>query len=429
MGLVAKVRGAGMTRGVWNVGDQLISSANNFLVQVVIAKSVSQGDFGTFAIVFSIFSVAVGFFRALSTAPVGMRFAASDDREFGRATASSVGLVLVGGLLLGAALVLAGLLAPFPQALSHSLVALGVVLPGLLMQDGWRQVLFARLRPAAACLLDGTWGALQLLAVVLLFTSGVSSVPAYVLAWGGAAIAASFVGLALVRVRPRPTLAVGWLREQSSVTRYLVPEYVLLQSGAQIAVLVVAAVAGTAAAGALRGANMLTVPATILSTGLMTFAVPELARRRDRTSPRQWMLAAWVVSGLVAVTGAVWGSLFLLLPDAVGQSILGDSWAGTREVLVPIIVGQAGAALSVGPAAVLYATEGAKVTIRLHAVYAVLLIGLSTVGAVLWGAVGTAWGMAAAFCLIAPWWFLAVRRHVRRTLTAPPTSSAPTPVA
>ena len=417
-----------MTRGVWNIADQLISSANNFLVQIVIAKSVSEGDFGTFAIVFSIFSVATGFFRALATSPVGMRFAGASDEEFGRVTAASTGLALGGSLLVGLALVATGLLAPFGTVLSHSLVALGVVLPGLLMQDAWRQVLFARLRPAAACLLDGTWGVLQLLAVLVLFTGGVHSVPAYVLAWGGAALAASFVGLAQMRRRPRLRRAVGWLREQSSTTRYLVPEYVLLQSGAQIAVFVVAAVAGTAAAGALRGGNMLTVPATIMSTGLMTFAVPELSRRRAAMTRRGWTWAALAISGLVVVTGVVWGSLFLLLPDGVGLALLGDTWAGTKEVLVPIIVGQAGSALSVGPAAVLYANEGARLTLRLHVVYAVLLVVASTVGALGWGAVGTAWGMAAAFWLTVPWWYLAVHRHVRRPVTPPTSSVEPAPI-
>lgn len=428
MRLLAKARGAGMTRGLWNIVDQLISSANNFLVQIVVARSVSDGDFGTFAIVFSIFSVATGLFRALATSPVGMRFASADDAEFGRVTRASTGLVLLGSLVGGLGLVLVGLLAPFHEVLSHSLIALGVVLPGFLMQDAWRQVLFARLRPAAACVLDGAWGVLQLTAVIVLFTVGVHAVPAYILAWGGAALAASFVGLAQMKARPRLGRAWGWMREQADVTRYLVPEYVLLQSGAQIAVLVVAALAGTVAAGALRGANMLTVPATILSTGLMTFAVPELARRRASMSVKASTYAALGISGLIVVTGVVWGSLFLLLPDGVGQALLGDSWAGTKEVLIPIIVGQAGSALSVGPAAVLYANEGAKVTIKLHTVYAILLIGLSTVGAVMWGAVGTAWGMAAAFWLTAPWWFVSVHRHLRRPLTPPNPSVEPTPV-
>ena len=128
----------------------------------------------------------------------------------------------------------------------------------------------------------------------------------------------------------------------------------------------------------------------------------------------------------MAVVGVVWGSLFLVLPDDVGHALLRDSWAGTQAVLVPIVVGQAGAALAVGPAAVLYATEGASVTIRLHAVYAAALIGFSTVGSFLGGAVGTAWGSAAAFWLVVPWWYVSVRRHVRAVPKAEvPPSPAP----
>jgi len=429
VGLLAKVRSGGLGRGLWNIGDQLISSANNFLVGFAVAKSVSEDDFGSFSIVFAVFSVAIGFFRALATSPVSMRFADADDDEFRRVTGASVGLVGLGGLLLGAVLVVVGLVGPFPQVLDQSLVALGAIVVGLLLQDGWRQVLFARLRPAAACVLDASWGVLQLAAIGTLYALDVTWVPAYVLAWGGAALLASLVGYRLMRVRPRLTRGPGWLREQASLTRYLVPEYVVLQSGAQLAILIVAAVASTAAAGSLRGANMLTVPATIMSTGLMTFAVPELVRRSARMTGRTWTLAVVLVSGTVLLTGVVWGSLFLLLPDGVGLWLLGDTWAGTKTVLVAIIVGQAGAALSVGPAAALYASEGAKVTIRLHVVYAVLLIVLSTAGALLWGALGTAWGMAAAFWLTAPWWFVAVHRHLRGRVVAPPPTTTPTPVA
>ncbi|WP_369054993.1 hypothetical protein [Kineococcus terrestris] len=415
MGRLSRLRSAGMTRGVWNIADQMIASANNFLVQIIIARSVSEDDFGSFAIVFAIFSVLTGFFRAVATQPVAMRFAGAGDDEFRRASGAAVGLVFTGSLLLGAGLVVAGLLGPFPAVLGQSLVALGIVLPGLMMQDAWRQVLFARLRPAAACLLDATWGVLQLAAVAVLVLSDVGSVFAFTLAWGGAAVAASFVGLAQVRTRPKLTRALPWVREQSSLTRYLVPEFVLQQSGVQIAIVIVAAVAGLAAAGGLRGANMLTVPATIVSAGLLSFAVPELVRRRERMTNRTWTLAALGVSGMVSLVSVVWGSLFLVLPDAVGEALLAETWSGTREVLVPIIVGQVGAALSVGPAALLYANEGARITMRLHAVYTVALIGLSTAGAVLFGAVGTAWGMAAAFWIVVPWWFLLTRRHVRRT--------------
>ncbi len=60
--------------------------------------------------------------------------------------------------------------------------------------------------------------------------------------------------------------------------------------------------------------------------------------------------------------------------------VLGDTWEGARTVLLATIVGQAGSAVTVGCAAVLYATEGAKVTMRLHLVFALFLVTFSTVG-------------------------------------------------
>ena len=73
-----------------------------------------------------------------------------------------------------------------------------------------------------------------------------------------------------------------------------------------------------------------------------------------------------------------------------------------------------------GCAAVLYATEGAKVTMRLHLVFALFLIVLSTLGAFPFGAVGTAWGIAAAFWIVAPWWFVsAPQARARPALRLP----------
>lgn len=424
LGKLRRLRGAGMTRSLWNIGDQVVASANNFLIQFVITHAFTKDVFGAFAIAFSVFSISTGFFRALSTSPVSMRFADADDREFSRAASSSVALTTVGSALVGLVLVLLGLFAPFTESLSHVFVALGCVLPGLMLQDAWRQVFFARLRPAGAFFMDVSWIGLQLLGLagLVLFTDE-ANIAVYTAVWGGAAYLASLLGLLLMKLRPRLSMVRAWLREQADVTRYLVPEYVIIQTGGQLAPVLAAAVTTIDAAGSLRGANLVTVPATIVSTGLMSFAVPELVRRRARMTTRTWQLAAVAVSGIVVSVGVVWGAVLLLLPDSVGELILDDTWAGARSVLLATIVGQAGSGITVGCAAVLYATEGAKVTMRLHLVFAVFLVALSTLGAFTYGAQGTAWGIAIAFWVVAPWWFVSVRRHVR----ALPPEPVPTP--
>jgi O-antigen/teichoic acid export membrane protein len=412
-----------MSRSLWNILDQVVASANNFLIQFVITHAFTKDVFGAFAIAFSVFSISTGFFRALSTSPVSMRFADADDREFKRAASSAIALTGGGAAVLGAVLVLAGFLLPFTDALSHVFIALGFVLPGLMLQDAWRQVFFARLRPAAACLIDVSWVVLQLAGLgVLVLVVDENHIAAFTAVWGGAAYLASVIGMALLHLKPRISLALRWLREQYSVTRYLVPEFVIIQTGGQLAPLIAAAVTTIDAAGALRGANLVTVPATIVSTGLLSFAVPELARRRERMNPRSWELAAVAISGLVVCVSVLWGAIMLLLPTSVGELVLDDTWAGARTVLLPTIVGQAGSAITVGCAAVLYATEGAKVTMRLHLVFALFLVVLSTAGSFLFGAQGTAWGIAIAFWLVAPWWFVSVRKHVRSPRFGQPVS-------
>ncbi|MEW1956368.1 hypothetical protein [Kineococcus sp. NPDC059986] len=426
LGKLRRLRSAGMTRSLWNIGDQVVASLNNFLIQFVITHAFTRDVFGAFAIAFSVFSISTGFFRALSTSPVAMRFADADDREFSRAAGSAVALTATGSALFGVVLVLMGWLLPFGESLSHVFIALGFVLPGLMLQDAWRQVFFARLRPAAAFLMDVSWMVLQLAGLGVLFlVSDENHISAFTAVWGGAAYVASLLGLFVLRLKPRVSNAWRWLREQSSVTRYLVPEFVIIQTGGQLAPVLAAAVTTIDAAGALRGANLLTVPATIVSTGLMSFAVPELVRRRSRMTPKTWQLAAVAISGLVLVVGALWGAITLLLPTSVGEMVLGDTWEGARTVLLATIVGQAGSAVTVGCAAVLYATEGARVTLRLHLVFALFLVTFSTIGAFTWGAQGTAWGIAAAFWIVAPWWFVSVRRHVRGpALEAPATTPA-----
>ena len=411
-GRLRNARASGMTRGLWNIADQLVSSGNNFLVQLVIAQFASSGEFGAFAIAFAVFSVTIGLFRAASTAPVAMRFSAVGDAEFRRGASSAVGMSLAAGVLASVVILVGALVLPVGQVVEHSLIALAVVLPGLVVQDAWRQVLFARLRPAAATVLDAAWGLLQVAAVVVLLLSDQHSPVAYILAWGGAAFAASFVGVALSKHWPAPRLAWTWIREQWSLTRYLVPEFVVLQAGNQFATILVALVLGEAAAGSMRGGNLLTAPVAILGAGIGSFAVPEFARRKHQLTARQWYLGAGVLGGIVLVAGVVWGGMFLLLPDVFGETILRDSWSGTQVVLLALIVGQAGTAMAGGPTTMLYAMGRAQDTLRVHLVLAALVVVLPVTFAVSWGLQGAAWAIAVAFWAVVPFWWLSLRKAI-----------------
>jgi len=405
------LKASGLLRAGWNLVDQVISSATNALLAFLIARSVSDSDFGGFSVAFTIFSVFIGLSRAVAASPLGIRFTRSDTAEFRRAAAAGVGAALAFGVLGGVACLVVGGALGGPVGMA--LLALGVVLPGLLVQDAWRIVFFAEARPKAAVVNDGVWAILQIGAVFALVARGVDTVGPLTLAWGLSACAAAALGVRQSRVLPRPSQALTWVRTHRDLTGYLLLEYVTLQGAQQLAMLSIATIGSLSVIGALRGAQVLLGPTTILAVGMYSFALPEFSRRRDTLTSREWMGGAVALSVFVTGLGALWGAIFLFLPDAFGKELLGETWPATKAVLVASIVQQAGAAIAIGPATMLYAMDRAKVTLTIHAVLAPMLLAGGVVGVVVGGADGAAWGFAVAFWSVVPAWWIKVRREVK----------------
>ena len=398
-------------RASWNLVDQVLSSGTNAVLSFLVARALTDSAFGGFAVAFTVFSLLVGASRAISTAPLGMRFADAEPGRFRRASSAVAGTALALGTAAGAVALVIGLV--LGGGVGRALVALGVVLPGLLVQDAWRYVFFAAGRPAAAALNDAVWAAVQLVAVVGLLVVGVSTAGPLVLAWGVAAGAAAVLGAVQARARPAPRRSTTWLREHRDVTRYLVAEFAVLQGAQQGALLLIAAVGSLEAIGALRAVQVLLGPTTILAVAGFSFAVPEFARRARDMSTRDWTVAAAGLSAVVAGLGLVWGVAWVLAPDALGRFLLGATWSGTDAVLLPTVLGQVAAALAIGPAAMLNALQRPRVTFGVHLVEGPLIVLGGVGGVLLGGAVGAAWGFAAVFWVVLPILWARFRHELR----------------
>lgn len=412
-----------LRRAGWGLADQVVSSGTNAALSILVARSVGEQEFGAFSVAFIVFSLTVGLSRAVCTSPLGMRFAGAADPEFARAVGSASGGALLLGLVAGAGSLLVGALVGGPAG--AALMALALPLPALLVQDAWRFAFFAQSRPARATLNDAVWALGQLVGVSVLLARGVNAVGPFILAWGGAAAIAAVVGIRQTGVLPKPMTAIRWLRDQWKVTRFLLAEFGTLQAFAQVTMLLITAVASVSVVGSLRGAQVVLGPAALLAISLSTIAIPEFSRRRTQLLPREWMRGAVILSAVVTGLGAAWGLLFVLLPAAAGQALLGDTWAGTDTVLVASVVGQAGAAIAIGPATMLYAMNRAAVTMRIHTAQAPLFVVFGVGGVLLAGAPGAAWGMAAAFWVVVPAWWAGVRREARRTSWVAPGHKVP----
>lgn len=399
-------------RAGWNLVDQMISSGTNAVLSFLVARAVDESTFGGFAVAFTVFSLVVGMSRAVATSALGIRYSGASKEQFDGATAAAAGTALLLGGLAGACSLVAGAVVGGPAG--QALVALGVVLPCLTVQDAWRYVFFAAGRPAAAALNDAVWAVVQLGAVATLLLTGTPAVGSLVLAWGGAALAAAVLGLRQARIMPRSGRVFAWIRDHRDLTGYITAEFATLQGAQQGALLIIATVGSLEAIGALRGVQVLLGPTTILAVAAFSFAIPELARRRDVLTRRQWVTSALLLSGSISALGFCWGAVFLMLPDAVGFALLGDTWPGVSTIMWPTVVGQVAAAAAVGPAAVFYAMDRARVTLAIHALLAPLLLLGGVGGVVARGAPGAAWGFALAFWAVLPLWWRRLGRHLGR---------------
>ena len=101
-------------------------------------------------------------------------------------------------------------------------LALGLTLPGLMLQDSWRYSFFALGRGSQAFLNDTIWAVALLPALVLLRMTGHANVFWFVFAWGAAAAVGAAVGPLQARVMPRMPRAWDWVSQHRDLgPRYL----------------------------------------------------------------------------------------------------------------------------------------------------------------------------------------------------------------
>ena len=412
-GAPSEAKGTPRTRAMWTLADQVLSSGTNSILMFVVAREVSKVEFGAFSVAFLVFAVVIGFSKATGAQPLSIRYAGAPESVFVNAAARATGAALVLGVLAGACCALAG--AALGGLTGSALLTLGLVLPGLLLQDQWRQVFFAQGRPAAAAANDGVWAVVQIIGVAMLLERHVALAAPMLLAWGAAAAVAALIGVAQAGFWPSPGRALDWVREHRDINGFLAMEYLTIQGALNASLLIIGAIGAVELVGALRGVQTLLGPTTILAVGLVSWAVPEFSRRKDMTAAER-MRAAYLLSAAVTGVGLVWGLGFLFVGalriggQPIGRSLLGDTWPQTHHLLALSIVQQAGAAAAVGVSCMLIALGRAKDTFRLNVLAAPQLLVYPIVGVALGGGTGAVLGFTLANWVMLPFWIRMLRR-------------------
>lgn len=413
---LSRTLGATAGRVSWGLADQGVSSITNFAVGIVVARSLGTVEFGIFSLAWVTYTVVLNVSRGLATDPLAVRFSGVSTDSWREAVTRTAGTALLVGGIAGATSLLAGLLVGGP--LGAAFVALGIVLPALLLQDSWRFAFFAAGQGHKAFANDLVWAGALVPAMLLASQHG--SVTAYLLAWGLSGAVAAVLGAVQARALPRPSGAPSWLRQQRDLgPRYLV-ENVSVSGGSQIRMYALGAIAGLADVGTVRGAELIMGPFLTVLMGLGLVAVPEAARVLRR-SPRRLPLFCLLLGGVQAAGALAWGlGILLLLPDAVGEYVLGSVWAPASALIVPATLAVMGAGLQTGAAAGLRALGAARrgMGSQLFTTSAYVTGGI--VGAFAGGALGSAWGVAVAVTLGASLWWWQLRAGLRDHPIEPP---------
>jgi hypothetical protein len=388
----------------WGLADQAVSSITNLMVGLVVARSLSVPEFGMFSLAWVTYGVVINLSRGLATDALAVRFSGGPTDRWRQAVGRGASTAVLIGLATGALSVLAGLALGSPAGAAF--VALGLVLPALLLQDAWRYGFFAAGQGRRAFANDAVWAVGLIPAMLIAARFG--SVFAFVIAWGLSAAAAAVFGCLQTGILPRPAGITEWVRQQRDLgLRYMV-ENVSISGAAQLRMYGLGAIAGLADVGAVRGAQLLLGPFLALLMGTSLFAVPEAARVLRR-APRRLPHFCALLGGSQASAGMLWGiALLVLLPDSVGGFLLGEVWTPAAALIIPTTLGVMGASLSDGALAGLRALGAAPRSLRTQLFAATAYVSGGVVGAVLGGAAGSAWGVAAATLASAgvAWWQL-----------------------
>jgi len=310
------------------LADQALSSATNFLLSAIVARSVGTAEFGAFGLVFAVYLLCLGFTRCLVCDAFVVRQSSGDDVRWRAAAADAAGAAVAIGI--AGAVAAAAVAALVPTRGSRILVALAAMLPGLLLQDFWRYSFFAAARPLAAAWNDLLWAAMQATGVAALAGAGVASAWPFVLAWGLAANVAAAFGMWQSGVRPAPSRAYAWFADNRDLVGGYVGDFVLTVAIGQAAIFWASTLDGLHGAAAWRGATVIMGPVNVALAACSAFVVAEMRRRAAGRRLRRAAAAA----GLVLSAGTIlWTVVVASVPDAVGATILGDSWHPARRLL------------------------------------------------------------------------------------------------
>lgn len=375
-----------------------MSSSGNFLVTALVLTVASEDEFATFSLCLTTYLLLAVLYRALVLIPVTLLY--SDERSHPGTTEaeerSATGLGVITGCT--AALLILGI-AVLVDDQQGQFIVLAAAVPFLFYQDSVRYVAFARGCPSVAAASDGLWFALQLVGSGFAFTQGWASAQSLFAVWVISGAIAGVVSGRRLRLLPRVSSGVSWVRLHWHLCSKLFLEC-LVTSGGYYATLYGLVLVSTAdQLGHLKAAQTLLGPVSVLLLGGAALGVPESVRSRtDARSLRRFSLRlSFFLTAVSLLCGAV---VYVSLPS-FGPSLFPSVWSDARPLIPLLVVFNSALGMSTGPIAGVRALGDSAWVVRGRTASSVVvvLVGLPTAAFV--GANGALVGLALAEVLLA----------------------------
>jgi O-antigen/teichoic acid export membrane protein len=403
------------------VVDQLLSSASNFVTAALVAHSVSIEAFGVFAILMSLYWLALGTGRALVGEPLLVSTQRADADDVVRRTGYSAALVL--GVGVGLLVAVGGLLAP---SYGPAFLALGLGLPVLLLQDALRYGAFSQHDQRSACLLDGIWLLLQIAVGAALLSADVPQLEIWIALWIACAAVSCGYGLLAMRERPAWREPVTWMRQHGGLSGRFLGDFLITSGYQQLLIFLVPLVGGLTVLAAYKAATVVCGPLNTVLTALGVTSLPRMAKEYETGHKSAVMKLALELSVLGAALGAVFAVTSLLLPDVIGRALVGANWEAAQHV-VPLVALQFGiVAASRGALYMLRICGTSRQVVAIRVSNAPVIMAAALIGVSLGGAEGLALCLViAALISLVPWWGVAWRDLARTPAGPHPAAHLP----
>lgn len=395
----------------WTFIDQGLSSLTTLILSVLVARSVDASSFGFFTLLYSIYFVVVGMSRSIASDPLLIRYPGRATGVLRQGCQESAGAALTAGVLTGVLGLMAVPLLSGDRRLA--VLALALSLPALLAKDAWRYCFFALGTPFQAVVNDALWSVSQLIGVAWLAATGHHHLAELIAVWGASAAVCVVIGAWQCRAVPRPDLAVRWLRRHRDLAPRYATEF-LVEGGLQQATLWFAGfLGGLVAPAALRASEILLGPTRVLMQAAPAAVVPEGARS-GLYSPERLLPVVRRASLALICAVLAWSLLLSGLLSRFGEQLLGQTWAYTRPLLLPVTISFVAMAAATGPSIGLRILAAARLSLRVRMLVAPLTMALAVIGVLVHGALGAAVGSAVGNVIGTAIWWLGLRHELRR---------------